>query len=449
MNESIRPSKLFYNERFPRYCTWILIFLLLFSLLPVSSHASTGYVPQIVAPRAVLLDAETGTVLFDQNAGEVTFPASTTKVMTALLVLEKASLTDVVHIDYEPGVTGSSMFILPGESFTVETLLQAVLIRSANDAAEVLGRHIAGSVEAFVDMMNRRATSLGAVNTHFVNPHGLPHPDHVTTAYDLALIAQEAMKNDVFREMVASRSLIIPPTSETEQRVYNNSNRFLWGVGPNHQMMYQGQSTDIYYEPVDGIKTGYTNSARNCLISSAVFNDQRFIAVVLNAEQDSIYADSRALLDYGFQHFHRVTVVEAGTMTGTLSVLKGTVDSVSLFTDETLSFIFPRNVFAEDIYREIHLPEDDLLAPVEGGSVLGHIEYYHEGTLLGSVNLVTQSQVDYLPLYLRISPMVYGSGALIFLFLFWQVQVYRLRRNRMKKRQRQRAESYRRYESFE
>jgi serine-type D-Ala-D-Ala carboxypeptidase (penicillin-binding protein 5/6) len=431
-----------------RILTAVIAFLLFFLFIPLTADAATGHTPQIIAPRAVLMDAETGAALYVKNAHEITFPASTTKVLTALLVLENTALTDVLHIDYEPGVTGSSMYILPGESFTVETLLRALLIRSANDAAEVLARHIAGSVEAFADLMNQRAAQLGALNTHFVNPHGLPHEEHVTTAYDLALISREAMKYELFREIVASRSLIIPETSEMEQRVYNNSNRFLWGVGPRHQMIYQGQSTNIAYEPVDGIKTGYTNSARNCLISSALFNDQRFIAVVLNAEQENVYTDSRTLLDYGFQFFHHLTLVEAGVMTGTVPVINGTADSVSLYTDQTIRHVFPRNVLPDDIRREIHLPDEDVQAPVEDGASLGWIDYYYADEYLGQVKLITHETIDFEPLYMRISPVAYGSAGFLLLFLLWQGQVYRLRRKRQKNRQR-RAARYRQSESIE
>jgi serine-type D-Ala-D-Ala carboxypeptidase (penicillin-binding protein 5/6) len=431
-----------------RILTAVIAFLLLFQIIPLTAEATVGHTPQIVAPRAILMDAETGAVLYDKNAHGITFPASTTKVLTALLVLEKAALTDVVHIDYEPGVTGSSMYILPGESFTVETLLRALLIRSANDAAEVLGRHIAGSVEAFVDLMNQRAAQLGAVHTHFMNPHGLPHEAHVTTAYDLALISREAMKYELFREIVASPALIIPETGHTEQRVYNNSNRFLWGAGPRHQMMYQGQSTNIAYDPVDGIKTGYTNSARNCLISSALFNDQRFIAVVLNAEQENVYSDSRTLLDYGFQFFHHLTLVEEGMMTGSVPVINGTADSVSLYAAQTIRHVFPRNVLPDDIRREIHLPDENVPAPVENGAALGWIDYYYADEFLGQVKLITHETIDFVPQYMRISPFAYGSVGFLALFLFWQGQVYRLRRKRQKIRRR-RAERYRQTESTE
>ena len=439
-----RPSTL---HRKPIIALMLILIIVFLSIYP--AHAtSTGYVPEIAAPRAVLMDAETGTVLFSKNAGELTFPASTTKVLTALVVLEHASLDDVVAIDYEPGVTGSSMYIVPGEAFTVETLLKGLLIRSANDAAEILARHVSGSVEAFMTLMNQHAAAIGAVNTHFTNPHGLPDENHVTTAYDLAVISREAMKNDFFREVVASPSLIIPPTSETEQRVYNNSNRFLWGRGPSHQMIYQGNYTNIYYEPVDGIKTGYTHSARNCLISSAMFNDARYIAVVLNAEQESIYVDSRTLLDYGFQFFHRIHLVESGTQMAMVPVMQGDQEAVALVADNTLQQVVPRNVLPADVRMELQLPEEDVTAPLDQHEILGQVQYYYEDELLGQANLVTQYAIEeVIPVFQQISWGFYGTAALIVLFILWQVFIFHLRQKKRKQRRLQRARRYQQYES--
>ncbi len=427
----------------------IAILLMIISNIPVYAATNSAYRPELVAPRAVLMDAETGTVLYNKNAGEITYPASTTKILTALVVLEHASLEDVIAIDYEPGVTGSSMYIVPGEAFTVETLLKGLLIRSGNDAAEILARHVSGSVEAFVALMNQHAASIGAVNTHFTNPHGLPDENHVTTAYDLALIAREAMKNEFFREVVSSPSLIIPPTSETDQRVYHNSNRFLWGKGPSHQMMYQGLYTNIYYEPVDGIKTGYTHSARNCLVSSAQFNDSRYIAVVLNAEQENVYSDSRTLLDYGLQYFHRIQLVEDGTQMAMVTVVQGDDEAVPLVTEGSIEQIVPRNILPSDIIMDIQLPEDDLVAPVEQNAILGHVRYYYGDELLGEVNLVTDNAVEAIPVYQQISWGYYATVALGIVFILWQVFVFRLRQKKRKHRRLQRARRYQRSESFD
>ena len=195
-----------------RHLLIIIIITLIATLIP--NIVSAQNTPTITAPHGVLIDYETGNVLFSKNAHKQAYPASTTKVMTAILTLENANLNDRVTIDYDLYVEGSSMFLLKGESFTVEELLKALLIKSANDCAEALAIHITGSVEKFVEMMNKRAKELGALNTNFVNPHGLADPNHVTTAYDLAMIAKHAMTFDTFREIVSTTMLNLDATNK-------------------------------------------------------------------------------------------------------------------------------------------------------------------------------------------------------------------------------------------
>ena len=411
----------------------IILLALVASAVPAYTH-DLPHTPSVVAPRALLMDWETGRVLFEKNGFEQTYPASTTKIMTAILVLEMGDLDEIVHITEPPGVTGSSLYIVPGESFSVDVLLEALLIRSANDAAVVLARHLAGSVESFVNLMNRRAVELGATDTRFTNPHGMPDERHVSTAHDLAVMAQHGMRFERFREIVTQRTLIIPPTSETEQRVFNNSNRFLWGTGPRHQMLYQGHFTDIRYEPVDGVKTGYTNSARNCLVSSAVFNDQRFIAVVLNAEQDSIYSDSRTLLDFGFQHFHHVDVVNEGVAAAWLPVSRGCTEVLALYTTASFRHVLPRSILPDQIRHEVILDVEGMEAPVEQGSVLGRVEYYLDDQLIGTVALANRHAVAYIPVYRRIPLPVYVLVSLIICLILWRNALLKKRRKRLRRR---------------
>ncbi|NLK90627.1 MAG: D-alanyl-D-alanine carboxypeptidase, partial [Clostridiales bacterium] len=209
-----------------KYLSIIIIITLISTFIPIAVFAQDA--PTIEAPNVILIDYETGKVLFDKNAHRQAYPASTTKVMTAVLTLENADLNDKVTIDYDLYVDGSSMFLLKGESFTVGELLKALLIKSANDCAEALAIHISGSVEKFVEMMNKRAKELGALNTNFVNPHGLTDPNHVTTAYDLAMIAKHAMTFDTFREIVSTTMVSLDATEQTpEARIYRNTNKFL------------------------------------------------------------------------------------------------------------------------------------------------------------------------------------------------------------------------------
>lgn len=398
--------------------------------------------PVIFSPRAVLMDEVTGEVLYEKQAHDPTYPASTTKVLTAVVVLENADLEEVVHIDYEPGVSGASMFILPGESFTVETLLQALLIRSGNDVAEVLARHVSGSVDEFVDLMNQKAIEIGATNTHFTNPHGLPDEEHITTAYDLALISQYAMQNPVFREIVSSPSLIIPETLQTpEQRIYNNSNRFLWGRGPSHQILYQNAWVNIYYPRVDGIKTGYTNAAQHCLISSATDNNRRVIAVILNTEREHIYTDSRTLLDYGLDQFQLVTLTDEKMMTTNVPIHHGGRETLSLFTEEAIHTVIPSYVPAEEITKVIETQEF-YQAPIESNQILGKVIYYHEGRVLGSTNLIAMESVERLAFYRRIPMFALFITTVLIGFFFWQIHVFRYRKRKRRMYLRRQMERY-------
>lgn len=237
--------------------SYSLILLILLSLVNVPrAYAQTL---NISAPNAILMDYTTGKVIYDHNAHVPAYPASTTKVLTALLALEHLDLNEVITVDYDIYVIGSSMYLMKGESFTVEELIQALMIRSANDVGELLAIRISGSVEEFSNLMNQRAKELGALNSNFTNPHGLPEDDHITTAYDLAMITREALKSEKFREIMSTVNLQFAPTEQTpETRYFRNSNRFLWATGRANHILYDGRYIDIKYDIVDGVKTGFT-----------------------------------------------------------------------------------------------------------------------------------------------------------------------------------------------
>ncbi len=429
--------------------TLILLMLVPF-FVPLIGFADTHEEPTLFAPHAILIDIETGTILYDKNAHEKTFPASTTKVMTALIVLETLDLDEVIHVDYKPSVGGSSMFIQPGESFTVYELLQAFLIRSANDAGEVFAKHISGTVPEFAKLMNERAAQLGALNTNFVNPHGMPNQNHVTTAYDLAVIAREAMQHEVFRDLVMTRNVSIPATGITPQRTYENTNRMLWAKGPRYQMNYKGQSVDIHYDPMNGIKTGYTNASRNCFIGSASFENDDFIAVVLNAHwREEMYSDARALMEYGSQNFHRINLAEAGTVETTIPVVRGNIAEMALLSDRSLSFILPHNILSSDIQKEITLTVPELTGPVEAGTELGQIAYYHNQVLLGETRLISRDSVEILPVAQRFPMSYYIIIIAVMLLISWQIYVFKIRRRRLKAYWHRRSLHYQQFKSSE
>ncbi|NMA03763.1 MAG: D-alanyl-D-alanine carboxypeptidase [Clostridiales bacterium] len=419
-----------------RYLSTMIIVALIVIFIPSIVLAQDALA--IEAPNGILIDYETGKVLFDKNAHKRSYPASTTKIMTAVLVLENADLNDRVTIDYDLYVDGSSMFLLKGESFTVEELLRALLIKSANDCAEALAIHISGSVEKFVGMMNKRAKELGALNTNFTNPHGLPDPDHVTTAYDLAMIAKHAMTFDLFREIVSTTMLSLNATEQTpETRIYRNTNKFLWAKGGANTMVYNKQYTDFKYDIIDGIKTGYTGQAKHCLVSTGSKNNYRVISVILGAENESIlYRDSRTLIDYGHNNFKLVQLSDKNSPQLSVDIKNGKDANVDLFAKVDKFVVLPINKDTGDIIENIAVNKN-IKAPISRGQVLGRVFYFSDNEPVGEVDLIAKNDVEKKGLSQRLLyPLLNPPKPLVIcicIFLLWQIFVAYLR---IKKRRR-------------
>lgn len=426
-----------------RYLSVFTVVILL--LAYASNFAFAQGPPTITAPHGVLIDYETGKVLFDKNAHEQAYPASTTKVMTAILVLENAKLDETITIDTDLYIDGSSMYLLKGESFTVGELLKALLIRSANDTAEVLAAHVAGSVEEFAKMMNERAKELGALNTNFVNPHGLPDTNHVTTAYDLAMIAKHAMSFEEFRNIVSSTSLSFEPTVQTpETRIYRNTNRFLWGTGRGDQILYNGKYINIKYDIIDGIKTGFTNAAKQCLISSSVKDGHRLISVVLGAEGVNIYSDSRSLLDYGYANYKLVKLSDKNIEEYTATVKNGREEEVKLLIQNDEIALLSIDVDPKEIIQNVII-QNNITAPIKKGQVLGKITYTLNNETIKEVNLVSENIVEEKPLLIKLVQPSKIVIAIIILFSFWQIFVAYLRMKKSRRRRiysRQKSQMY-------
>ena len=246
------------------------------------------------ARAAVLIERHTGRVLLSHNAHEALPMASTTKVMTALIAIEKGDLNDVVTVGRNAyGVPGTSIYLGLGEKITLRDLLYGLMLASGNDAAVAIAEHIAGDVPSFCAMMTQRAQELGCENTQFATPHGLPSKDHFTTAADLARIAQEAMKHDVFRQIVSTRRASIPWEGRSYHRILNNKNKLL---------------SD--YEGATGIKTGYTKAAGRCLVFGAKRNGLEVIGVVLGCSD--WFSEAARLMDMGFERYEISNYARAG-----------------------------------------------------------------------------------------------------------------------------------------
>ncbi|WP_349948404.1 D-alanyl-D-alanine carboxypeptidase family protein [Lacrimispora sp. BS-2] len=248
------------------------------------------------AQGAILMDADTGTVLWGQNIHEQYYPASITKVMTALIVIENCDLDEMVTFShnavYNVEADSSNAGIDEGDVLSVKDCLYALLLKSANESANALAEHIAGSIEAFADMMNARAKELGCTNTHFANPSGLNDPEHYTSAYDMALISRAAFSNPVFEEIDSATYYKLPP---------NSINPEGFSIYPKHRMMKKNDS--FYYPGIIGGKTGYTSLAGNTLVTCVEKNNLKLIAVILKGSNPQYWTDTKGLLDFGFENF--------------------------------------------------------------------------------------------------------------------------------------------------
>ena len=260
------------------------------------------------------MDAATGRVLYERNADTESLIASTTKIMTALVVCERCNVLDRVRIPAEAvGVEGSSLYLREGEVLTVQDLLYGLMLHSGNDAATALAIYCGGTVEGFAELMNDKARELGLENTHFANPHGLDAPDHHSTARDLAALAAYAMENPIFRQTVSTK------TVTAGERSLRNHNKLLWQV-----------------DGAEGVKTGYTRAAGRILVSSASRNGRRLVAVTINAPDD--WNDHRTLLEDGFSRYTMRKLVSVGEIVGTREVLGGESGAVELIAAEDFTY---------------------------------------------------------------------------------------------------------------
>lgn len=274
-----------------------LITLIILSILIYSNSMNMVYAketpPSVSADSVVLMDALTGEVLYSKNPDSAYPPASTTKIMTALLTLEKTNLDDKVKIGKNPPLAdGSKIYLYEGEELTVRDLLYGLLLASANDCAEALAEHISGSLDKFSTEMNKRALELGAKNTNFINPSGLFNEKHKTSAKDLALIMRELCKNPEYSKIATTVSYKIPPTNKSAQE------RPLW----NENKLIQKQSK-LYYDGCKGGKTGYTVQSLHSYVSTATRNGQQLIVTLIHDKDKTFFPDAIALFNYGFNNF--------------------------------------------------------------------------------------------------------------------------------------------------
>lgn len=400
----------------------IIVFLIVFIVqifLGNMSFALENNI-EISAPSAILIESKTGRILYEKNSDEKRYPASTTKIMTALLTLE-----NVEDLQSKATVSYNAVFSVPsgysvdtlkvGEELSIEELLYALLVKSSNEAANVLAEYVAGNVDSFATMMNTRAAELGCKNTNFVNPNGIHNENHYSTAYDLSLIAKEAMKNETFRKIVSTVSHTLPSTNKYEQTDRNL-------ITTNDLINKKNKN---YYEYAIGIKTGYTAYAKNCLVAGANKDGVELISVVLGTDKKEINglskrdADTKTLFEYVYNNFSQKKVSTAReTVVGQTKIKGATTETknLDLNTDSDINILVTNDKEKDEINGEIKLNED-IKAPIAKGDTLGTITYNSDG-IEYTANVIAANDVQKSNLILNILRILLVIVLLLLTYLY-------------------------------
>lgn len=369
----------------------MLFFILIFSCF--SLNFNTVYAaPEILSESAVLIDAATGTILAQKDADKKMYPASLTKIMTAILALESGKLTDVITVDDDTPfeIDGSHIALEPGEILTLKDLLYALMLPSANDAASVIAKHYGGSMENFVKMMNDKAKELGAYKSNFTNPHGLHDTNHYSTAADLALITKYAMENDEFRKIVSTYKYEIQITNKKDEpRYFTTLNKLLYNTSYN-QIYVDGLYISPYYEYATGAKTGYTPEAGNCLAATAKKDGTELIAVTMKGISLEMYQDTHNLFNYGFEEYISSTLVGKNTFIRNVKITDGDSQEISVITESDLTALVEKSSL-DNIKSNVYI--DDISLPIEKNHIVGKIEYTLDNEVIGTVNLISPISV--------------------------------------------------------
>lgn len=344
--------------------------------------------PEIYSGSAILIDADTGAILYEKNAHEKGFPASTTKILTGLLTIENCALDETVTFSTEAANSvawdDASLGTLPGEQYSVEQALYGLLLHSANEIAYGLAEHTSGSLDAFVELMNQRAEELGAINTHFTNASGLHDENHYTTAYDMAMIARGCYNNTTFVNIDSTYTTYeIPPTNKTSSSRYFRH---------RHLML---KNRDYYYEYCKGGKTGYTSKAGNTLVTFAEKGDIRLIAVCFQSGENERFKDTRTLFEWGFNNFQKTT-----TSTSSISSLFSSDNYYTSKINNTYDFNFslsastltlPNNASIGDVSLDI---DDNYRIINENGIYRAQVNFKYFDNIVGTAKLTFASDDD-------------------------------------------------------
>ena len=347
----------------------IIIFITILLLTP--THIIHAVAPDISASSAIVMDATTGRILYEKNIHDKKPMASTTKIMTALVALEKSNLDNIVKVPRNAvGVEGSSIYLVYDEKVSMKDLLYGLMLRSGNDSAVAIATEIGGSVDGFSELMNKKAQEIGAINTNFTNPHGLHHKNHYTTAYDLALITREALKKDAFKEIVKTK---------------------LWvAKRENFKYFYNKNKTLAELNGGDGVKIGFTTAAGRCLVTSATRDGMQLICVVLNAP--NWFQDSYGLINYAYEEYTAYHVFQKDQVLKNVRVINGKKVETGVISYENLT-VPVKSEEADKIFTVLEL-EEKYSAPLKRGDKLGRAKVYADDKLIYSLNLYCREDIN-------------------------------------------------------
>lgn len=325
------------------------------------------------AQNAIVMEADTGRVLYEHNAYDKKSIASTTKIMTAIVVLENCNLEDVVTVSYNAATTeGSSMYLKPNEKITVENLLYGLMLNSGNDAATALAEHTSGSVEKFAVLMNEKAKEIGMVNSSFANPHGLDNENHYSTAYDMALLTKHAMENDKFREIVGTKQKIIKEPEIEKYKYLTNHNKLL-----------------TMYEWCKGVKTGFTKKSGRCLVSYAEKNGVKLITITLNASDD--WNDHIALFEENFGIYKSYKLIDTNDFICSVNVENAEAKTIKLYNCKAINLTLNENEY-KNIKIKYNYPTT-IKAPIYINQVIGTTEIILDGKVIASSPIISKCGV--------------------------------------------------------
>ena len=430
---------------------------LLFIFLFILTLNKISFAVEIDSPRAILIDVDTGRVLFQKNAYAESYPASTTKILTAILTLENCNLDDkvtasatAVNSVYANGTTAS---IQPGETLTVRDLLSTMLIHSSNDSAFVLAEHVGGTIESFASMMNAKAKELGAKNTNFVNPNGLPSTKHKCSVYDMSLFARYAMQNfPAFREIVSTVNYTLPVTeqyTELYMNEYPNATSVIRYLNTTTNHLINPNRSQYYYEHAIGIKTGYTDAAANCIVAGAEKDGVELIVVIFGASGwGHLREDTVNLFEYGFSILKSEPLAISGTVIDTLEVANAEKDNnkLEVLIEDTL-YATMHNAEDATSYEPLISLNSDIKAPISAGQVIGTVTYNINDTTYSSNLIAGNSIEEKIPIIETAATVVKNTAITLAKIIMWGligiialfVLIVLLRAYVMTKRQRSRS----------